>query len=142
VAYFLLEAQPDIKRGYSPSLRTISKKIIENRDSINEPLKGAVFHTISISIRAAAGEKINTKLEARGKAPSLIKSLTASAIGCKSPNKETLLGPLRLWAKPRIFRSSKVKKATLIKIGTTINKTSKIFILFLLYLFKVTLKKL
>jgi hypothetical protein len=40
-----------------------------------------------------------------------VKSFIASAIGCKIPKIETLLGPFRRWEYPRIFRSSKVKKA-------------------------------
>ena len=49
------------------------------------------------------------------------KSLTASAIGCKNPITLTLLGPSRYWEYPKIFRSNKVIKATLTKIG--INKS-------------------
>jgi hypothetical protein len=50
-------------------------------------------------------------------------SLTASAIGCNKPIKDGLLGPIRLWEYPRIFRSNKVINATLIK--TKINNTNK-----------------
>lgn len=41
----------------------------------------------------------------------MVNSFSASAIGCGSPIILTLFGPLRNCAYPRIFRSSKVKKA-------------------------------
>ena len=39
-------------------------------------------------------------------------SLNASRRGWRSPMKETLLGPKRLWNSPITFRSNRVKKAT------------------------------
>ena len=44
---------------------------------------------------------------------SLENSLIASAKGCRIPRVDTLLGPLRDWDSPKIFRSIRVKKATL-----------------------------
>jgi hypothetical protein len=38
-------------------------------------------------------------------------------MGCKSPINLTLLGPQRNWVRPKIFRSSRVIKAMLIKTG-------------------------
>ena len=46
-------------------------------------------------------------------------NFTASAMGCKIPTKETLLGPFRACLRPKIFRSMRVKKATLISTQTT-----------------------
>lgn len=36
------------------------------------------------------------------------KSFAASAIGWGAPNRETLLGPFRVWEYPRYFRSRRV----------------------------------
>ena len=41
----------------------------------------------------------------------------ASLKGCKTPMKEILLGPNRSCLNPKTFRSKRVTKATLIKIG-------------------------
>jgi hypothetical protein len=53
----------------------------------------------------------------------LTNNFTASLMGCKKPIKDGLLGPNRLCEYPKIFRSSKVIKATL--INTIITKISK-----------------
>jgi hypothetical protein len=45
-------------------------------------------------------------------------NLTASAMGCKSPANDGLLGPSRLWEYPKILRSNKVIKAILIRTIT------------------------
>lgn len=49
----------------------------------------------------------------------LVKSLTASLIGCKSPIRETLLGPTRFCLNLKILRSSRVIKATLMSTKIT-----------------------
>lgn len=49
----------------------------------------------------------------------LLDNLTASPIGWSRPIKETLLGPIRTPANPRILRSNRVTKATETKNGTT-----------------------
>lgn len=56
--------------------------------------------------------------DVRGRKGSLVKSFTASAIGCKRPYGPTMFGPLRSCMYPRIFRSTNVKKATASRIGT------------------------
>ena len=50
----------------------------------------------------------------------LLKSLTTSAKGCRSPNVPTFMGPTRTWLKLNNFRSNRVKKATFRRIGTMI----------------------
>lgn len=53
-------------------------------------------HIIIARIRASVGVKMNNICAAvAGWTGSLINSLTPSAIGCRSPNGPTLLGPLR-----------------------------------------------
>ena len=42
----------------------------------------------------------------RGTMSSLVKSFSASAIGCKSPNGPTRLGPIRSWNRAATLRSS------------------------------------
>ena len=64
--------------------------------------------------------KNKKKLLLYGSLSSLEKSFTASEKGCKIPKMDVLLGPFRSWERPKIFRSIKVKKATLIKTGTII----------------------
>lgn len=49
---------------------------------------------------------------------SFINNFTASAKGWSKPDQETLLGPLRDWLSPKIFRSNKVTKATFTRTGT------------------------
>lgn len=56
---------------------------------------------------------------------SFVNNFTASAKGWNNPINPTLFGPLRIWTKPKIFRSNKVIKATLIKT-IIINITFKI----------------
>lgn len=53
-----------------------------------------------------------------GNTNSLEKSLIASLKGCIRPIKLTLLGPLRIWLYPRIFRSNRVTNATFTRIKT------------------------
>lgn len=48
------------------------------------------------------------KLATDGEACSFKKSLRASARGCGSPMRITLLGPLRSWKYPRNLRSRRV----------------------------------
>lgn len=69
---------------------------------------------------APTGAKVKTiLLEERGIKGSFINNLIASANGWNTPNQATLLGPLRDCLRPKIFRSKRVKKATLIKTGIT-----------------------
>lgn len=49
----------------------------------------------------------------------LMNNFTASAKGWIIPEGPTLLGPSRICERPKTFRSSKVIKATLIRIGNT-----------------------
>jgi len=66
-------------------------------------------------------------LACKGVKDCFVRSLKASNKGCNKPDKETLLGPKRLWKKPIIFRSNKVKKATDRKIKRHwINQDKKI----------------
>lgn len=78
---------------------------------------GKVNHTNKDKNRAILGAKLQTNLLARnGVNGCLVKSLKASKRGCKSPIKDTLLGPNRRWNKPMTLRSNNVKKATESKI--------------------------
>lgn len=50
-------------------------------------------------------------LEEKGSDISFRNNFMASAIGCKIPTIEILLGPLRIWVRARTFRSIRVKNA-------------------------------
>ena len=122
-AYFLLDAHPLNNKGYTPNLIIIKNKIIENINMWNPVIKGVSAHNNKIKNTLIIGDKkkINWFL-LKGDSNWFLKSLTASAIGCKTPIILTLLGPSRYWLYPKIFRSNKVIKATFNKIGTKINK--------------------
>lgn len=58
--------------------------------------RGKGVHMIIARVKARVGARINKIWEdVDGRIGSLIKSFTPSAIGCKSPNGPTTLGPLR-----------------------------------------------
>ena len=61
-----------------------------------------------------------------GKKNSLVSNFIPSKKGWKRPKKKTLLGPIRFWERPKIFRSNSVKKATESKTPTKRSKTSTI----------------
>lgn len=70
-----------------------------------------------VSARMGANRN-NTGEEVEGRTGSLMKSLTPSAIGCRSPYGPTTFGPFRSCIYPNTFRSSKVRKATASSTGT------------------------
>lgn len=109
-------------------------------NSISKDFKanGGKVQINKISNNPDTGAKKNPQDPVNGLKDSLKKSFKASANGCKKPFIEILFGPLRFWDKPKIFRSIKVKKATLTKTGSNTSIkliNEKIFF----YLFKVTL---
>lgn len=55
--------------------------------------------------------------EVEGRMGSLMNSLIPSAIGWSRPKGPTMLGPLRDCMQLRTFRSTRVRKATAIRIG-------------------------
>lgn len=81
--------------------------------------KGYKIHNPRARNRVNPGTKKNGSLfDERGIAICFKNSFIASAIGCRRPIIDTLLGPCRKWEYPRILRSSKVKNAIEIKIST------------------------
>lgn len=67
---------------------------------------------------ASVGVRINSVgEEGDGRIGSLVNNFTPSAIGCRRPYGPTMFGPFRSCMYPKIFRSSRVRKATAIKIG-------------------------
>lgn len=76
-------------------------------------------HRTSARIKNRRGEKKNKYGEAvEGFSVSFTNSFNASANGCSNPYGPTTFGPLRNCIYPRTFRSTKVRKATEIRIGT------------------------
>lgn len=86
---------------------------------VEELPDGKTPHISKVRANAKNGEKAKIFLweEFLGIVSSLINSFTASAKGCRSPPNLTLFGPFRDCLSPKIFRSIKVKKATLINTG-------------------------
>ena len=90
------------------------KNIIKEKEpEEKENPKDIKDHKNRESRRANIGDKLYINLlECRGVRDCLVRSLKASRRGCKTPIKETLLGPIRIWNRPITLRSNKVKKAT------------------------------
>ena len=88
-----------------------------------ENFKGTINQFNKIKNKLTIGQitKINF-IDIGEKLNSFINNFTASLKGCKIPLKEVLFGPLRSCDKPKIFRSNKVKKATLTITGIIIIK--------------------
>ena len=71
-----------------------------------------MIHKTKASSNLAMGEKENgKKLADVGILLDFVNSFKASAIGWGNPIILTLLGPLRVWEYPKIFRSKRVKNA-------------------------------
>ncbi len=74
---------------------------------------------VRASVRARIGAIMNMEIEeVRGRSGSLVNSLTASAMGWRSPYGPTMFGPFRSCIYPNTLRSTRVRKATASKIGT------------------------
>lgn len=81
---------------------------------LKENKNGKVDHiTRDIKIFIIGDSRYNIKLDFRFRLSSFLISLIASAIGCKIPIMNTLLGPFRFWIYLIIFRSIRVKNAIL-----------------------------
>jgi len=89
--------------------------------------KGMKAHEMKLSEKVSKGANIKTSvLDVEGNIVSFTTNFKASAKGCIKPKTPTTFGPLLLCIPPIILRSNKVKKATVIKIGTNIHKHFKI----------------
>lgn len=65
------------------------------------------------------GAIINKDIEVvKGRIGSFINNFMASANGCKMPYGPTMLGPFRSCMYPKILRSTNVRKAMAIRMGT------------------------
>jgi len=88
--------------------------------------KGIIDHPIKLKKNVKIGAKIKLKVfEFDGITDSFKRSFKPSAIGCINPKKPTELGPNRCCIPPITFRSAKVKKAILIKMGKAMAKNEK-----------------
>ena len=66
------------------------------------------------------GAIINKDIEVvKGRIGSFINNFMASANGCKMPYGPTMLGPFRSCMYPKILRSTNVRKAMAIRMGTS-----------------------
>jgi len=113
-----------------PPPKTTKKRKIKRLWPPAKYKRSQVDHNKIIRPKNAAGATKNPHtLTFWGNKNSFVRSLTPSISGCKTPPKRTLLGPIRLWVKPRIFRSKRVKKATerrAPRITTTVDNKKKI----------------
>lgn len=80
---------------------------------------GRGTHRLNASVSDRVGAIINREIEVvNGRIGSFINSFMASANGCKMPYGPTMLGPFRSCIYPKILRSTSVRKAIAIKMGT------------------------
>lgn len=87
------------------------------------PFEGRAIQTKRENKIANAGPKLKALVFLMaGASGSFENNLIASLNGCSSPPNLTLLGPLRSCEYPKIFRSIRVIKATLISTGIIIIK--------------------
>ena len=108
--------------------KRIKKREIEYENLKCPQFWGNKVQIDRIIIKAKQGAKINLIIWfLNGNTFSLVNNLTASAIGCNNPRKDTLLGPFRSWVNPKILRSKRVKNATLISTGTKIQRIEQAF---------------
>jgi len=82
IAYFLFDLHPIIIKGYTPKLKIIMKKIIENIELKETPLTGISPQRHNIKNKLKIGPILNIKILAlNGNKTSFKKSLIASANG-------------------------------------------------------------
>jgi hypothetical protein len=97
-AYFELEVHPAPRVVYTFNLDRHKNKITPKEKYVGVKGCGYKDHRIRASIRANLGEaRKGKKLACRGLINSFKKSFAASARGCGSPSRPTLLGPFRIW---------------------------------------------
>lgn len=95
-AYLEFEAQPDHRMEYTARLDIASMNRIPRLRLISGCGMGRGVHIVRARVRARTGAVMNMETEdVRGRRGSLVNSLTASAIGWRSPYGPTTLGPLR-----------------------------------------------
>jgi len=80
---------------------------------------GITIHPKRAKINVIIGAKRKShRFAGEGRTDSFKRSLAASAMGCNKPKKPTTLGPTRRCIAARTLRSTRVKKATEIKMGS------------------------
>ena len=76
-------------------------------------------HRLNASVSDRVGAIINKDIEVvKGRIGSFMNNFMASANGCRMPYGPTTLGPFRSCIYPKILRSTSVRKAIAIRIGT------------------------
>lgn len=79
---------------------------------------GSGIHKLRASDKDRVGAMINREIEVvRGRIGSFINSFMASANGWRIPYGPTMFGPFRSCIYPKIFRSTRVRKAMAIRMG-------------------------
>jgi len=105
--YFELADHPIIKIKYTDKVDKIKKVNIEcilsNKEFLLKEIKGIIIIEIR---RDKGGERCeNIWFIISFEIKVLLKSLIASAIGCRIPIIPTLFGPFRIWIYLKVFRS-------------------------------------
>lgn len=117
--YLELEAHPDHKIEYTDRLDVAKINRMPRLRLINGCGIGRGIHRLNANVRDKVGAIINSEIDVvKGRIGSFINSFIASANGWRIPYGPTILGPLRNCIYPRILRSTSVKKAIAIKMGT------------------------
>lgn len=113
VEYFEPEPQPAAKRAYTERDIQISITRTVYEQSQEKLEYGSNETRLAGMIKPSKHEnRVRIREEGRVSKKGFCNSLRASAKGVREPNKEGLLGPFRNMRYARVFRSSKVKKAT------------------------------
>lgn len=116
--YFEFDDQPDHKIVYVNMLDMAMMNSSPRFMLASGCGMGSGAHVISASVNAMIGDSINSIGEdIVGLVGSLIINLMPSAIGCSRPNGPTRFGPFRSCIYPSSFRSSRVRKATAMRMG-------------------------
>lgn len=121
--YFEFDDQPDHRIVYVniPDMAIINSKprfMFASGSGI-----GSGAQVVSARVSAMIGDSVNRMGdESVGFVGSFRISLIPSAIGCRIPNGPTRFGPFRSCMYPSNFRSSKVRKATAIRMEMMYNR--------------------
>lgn len=119
IEYFELEAHPDHKIEYTDRLDVAKINIAPRFMLINGCGIGIGIHKLKASVSDSVGAIINRDVDvASGRRGSLMNSFIASANGWRIPYGPTIFGPFRSCIYPKILRSTSVRNAMAIKMGT------------------------
>lgn len=119
IEYFEFEAHPDHRMEYTDKLDVARINRAPRFRLIRGCGIGIGIHRLKARVSESVGAIMNSDVDvANGRRGSLINSFIASANGWRTPYGPTIFGPFRSCMYPKIFRSTSVRNAMAIKIGT------------------------